>query len=79
MPDIELNSRLLNSSKLINANIKQNKQNSKMKNVNEIHQSFYFQEKGLHISNLNIQHILPKLDEIRLHLANNIVRYIWAL
>ena len=30
-----------------------------------------FTSKGLHFCNLNIQHILPKLDELRILMANN--------
>ena len=32
---------------------------------------FTFSSKGLHLCNLNIRHILPKIDEIRLLLSNN--------
>ena len=31
--------------------------------------SFFNLKKGLHITSLNIQHLLPKLDEIKLHLG----------
>ena len=31
---------------------------------------FEFNSKGLHISNLNVRHLLPKLDELRIMLAS---------
>ena len=33
---------------------------------------FEFNLKGLHISNLNVRHLLPKLDELRMMLASKI-------
>ena len=33
---------------------------------------FGFKSKGLHMCNLNVRHILPKIDEIRLTLSNGI-------
>ena len=36
-------------------------------NCKECH--FHFKMKGTHISNLNINHLLPKLDEIKFYLS----------
>jgi len=33
--------------------------------------SFYNERKGLHVACLNIQHIMPKLDEIKIHLSDD--------
>ena len=33
--------------------------------------SFYYERKGLHVACLNIQHIMPKIDKIKLHLSKD--------
>ena len=57
-------------SKLKTVNTNDINQNNNTEDSNDKNKSFCFKEKGLHISSLNIQHILPKLDEIKLHLRS---------
>ena len=42
-----------------------------LKNNTACNQMFGFKQKGLHVSYLNIQHLLPKMDEIELILCNS--------
>lgn len=40
-------------------------------NANYMYTELTFSSKGLHFCNLNMQHILPKTEEIRVMMANN--------
>ena len=42
---------------------------SKVPNNYDCENSLQFKKKGLHVANLNIQHFLPKIDEIKYHLS----------
>ena len=42
-------------------------------------QMFGFKQKGLHVSYFNIQHLLPKMDEIKLILCNSKLLDIFCL
>ena len=44
-------------------------QNQNDSKIIEERNTFFYKKKGLHVANLNIQHLLPKLDEIKFHLS----------
>ena len=37
--------------------------------ISNVHREFTFHKKGIHVANLNVRHILPKLDELQITLG----------
>ena len=55
------------------------KDNSILRNVPSNTNIFYNERKGIHIAALNINHVLPKLDEIKIHLSSKNSTHILGL
>ena len=70
-PDINLNKDDIHS---INPSISYRVNNMSPSNLKLIRDSLTFHQRGIHISNLNIRHLKPKLDDVKIILngTNNI-------
>ena len=69
----------LKKSHITSSNTNADNELKSLKNNMGCNQMFGFKQKGLHVSYLNIQHLLPKMDEIKLMLCNSKLLDIFCL